>query len=192
MVSISVVLVVARSTCLASSCLAWVRSQEVTIDTFCGCPAQQLTVVCAVTSFFSYVSRRSRTKLLSTANLKRMLFASGVKGSNVKDATVLFHVFCTRRSVSDEHPATYQEHTQVFRLDVDGEFVWLVAHVHELIHHRALLSRITCGCLRFCAGLFSLFLLQGILATTSSCSCFGRHFTVRSSTFPFDVIHSFL
>ena len=87
--------------------------------------------------------------------------------------------------------ATYQEHNQVFRLDVDGVFVWLVAHVHELIHHRALMSRISCGCLRFCAGLFSLFLWQGILATASSCSCFGRHFTVRSSTLLFDVIHSF-
>ena len=84
--------------------MAWVRPQEVTIDTFCGCPAQQLTVVCGVTSFFSYVSGRTRTKLPSTANLKRMLFASGVKGSNVKDATILFNVLCTWTSVSDEHP----------------------------------------------------------------------------------------
>ena len=28
--------------------------------------------------------------------------------------------------------ATYQEHKQVFRLDVDSVFVWSFAHVHEL------------------------------------------------------------
>ena len=88
--------------------------------------------------------------------------------------------------------ATYQEHKLVFRLDVDGVFVWLVAHVHELIHHRALLLRIACGYLRFCAGLFSLFLCQRVFAAASSFSFFGRRFTVRSSTFPFDVIYSFL
>ena len=88
--------------------------------------------------------------------------------------------------------ATYQEHKQVFRLDVDSVFVWSFAHVHELSRHRALRLRIACGYLRFCAGLFSLFLCQRVFVATSSCSCFGRRFTVRSSTFPFDVIYSFL
>ena len=86
--------------------------------------------------------------------------------------------------------ATYQEHKQVFRLDVDGVFVWLVAHVHESSRHRALRSCI--ACVRFCAGLFSLFLWQRVLAATSSCSCFGRRLIVRSSTLPLNVKHSFL
>ena len=172
--------------------MAWVRPQEVTIDTFCGCPAQQLTVVCGVTSFFSYVSRRTRTKLPSTANLKRMLFASGVKGSNVKDATILFNVLLHLDICFGRASATYQEHKQVFRLDVDGVFVWSFAHVHEFIRHRALRLRIACGYLRFCTGLFSLFLCQRVFAAASSFSFFGRRCTVRSSTPPFDVIHSFL
>ena len=88
--------------------------------------------------------------------------------------------------------ATYQEHKLVFRLDVDGVFVWLVAHVHESSRHRALRSRVACGCLRFCARLFSLFLWQRVLAANSSCSCFGRRFTVRSSTLPLNVKYSFL
>ena len=86
--------------------------------------------------------------------------------------------------------ATYQEHKLVFRLDVDGVFVWSFAHVHK--SSRALRSRISCGCLRFCAGLFSLFLWQRVLAATSSCSCFGRRLIVRSSTLPFNVKYSFL
>ena len=67
--------------------------------------------------------------------------------------------------------ATYQEHKQVFRLDVDGVFVWSLAHVHELSRHRALRLRIACGYLRFCARLFSLFLWKRVLAAVSSCSC---------------------
>ena len=85
--------------------------------------------------------------------------------------------------------ATYQEHKLVFRLDVDGEFVWF-AHVHKSTRHRALRSRI--ACVRFCAGLFSVFLWQRVLAATSSCSCFGRRLIVRSSTLPFNVKYSFL
>ena len=130
--------------------------------------------------------------IASTENLKRMLFASGVKGSNVKDATILFNCTLHLEICFGRASTTYQEHIQVFRLDVDGVFVWSFAHVHEFIRHRALRSRIACGCLLFCARLFSLSLRQGVLATASSCSCFGRRFIVRSSTLPFDVINSFL
>ena len=76
---------------------------------------------------------------------------------------------------------TYQEYIQVFRLDVDGVFVWLVAHVHELIRHLAPRSRIAFGYLRFSAGLFSLSLWHRVLAAGSSCSSFGRRFIVRIS-----------
>ena len=86
--------------------------------------------------------------------------------------------------------ATYQEHKQVFRLDVDGVFVWSLAHVHESSRHQALRSRI--ACVRFCAGLFSLFLWQRVLAAISSCSCFGRRLIVRISTRKFDFMCSFL
>ena len=72
--------------------------------------------------------------------------------------------------------ATYQEHKLVFRLDVDGVFVWSFANVHESSRHRAVRSRMACGHLLFCAGLVSLFLWQRVLAATSSCSCLWHSF----------------
>ena len=72
--------------------------------------------------------------------------------------------------------ATYQEHKQVFRLDVDGVFVWSFAHVHESSRHRAVRSRMACGYFLFYAVLVSLFLWQRVLAATSSCSCLWHSF----------------
>ena len=88
--------------------------------------------------------------------------------------------------------ATYQEHKQVFRLDVDGVFVWSLAHVHELSRHRALRLRIACGYLRFCARLFSLFLWKRVLAAVSSCSCSVAESFVCSATSQVDAMYCFL
>ena len=72
--------------------------------------------------------------------------------------------------------ATYQEHKQVFRLDVDGVFVWSLAHVHELSRHRALRLRIACGYLWLFSRFFSLFLWKRVLAAVSPCSCLWHSF----------------
>ena len=73
--------------------------------------------------------------------------------------------------------ATYQEHKLVFRLDVDGVFVWSFANVHESSRHRALTSlhADTCG---FVRGGFLFCLWKRVLAAVSSCSCLWQDFAI--------------
>ena len=62
----------------------------------------------------------------------------------MEDATILFYVFCTWRSVSDEHPPRTKSTSRSSDW-TSTAFVWSFAHVHELSRHRALRLRIACG-----------------------------------------------
>ena len=110
---------------------------------------------------FSYVSRRTRSQLPSSENLTDVVR----KRSEGQQHGGRDHVFlCTLHLeiCFGRASTTYLEYIQVFRLDVDGVFVWLVARVHELIRHLALMPRIAFGYLRFSAGCF-LFLSGTVL-----------------------------